>query len=324
MPILRIEKSKLEVVYYDPRAKREVRQIRDTKLFIIKCDNEKCKKVFERKQIKKYRKQERYYCCPSCHHNSEQNKKMLPKKFREYYDGLSQEEKEDVNRVNIESHNTPEYREKISQIVKGVWANRTEEEVEEIGNKISVTMVENWENKTEEEKQKWVEWGKKHSREYWDSFDENNPAPPSWIAGLTKETDERVALIAEKISGENNYGWKGGVRKLLTEVRNHKNFHKLWRLPIFMRDNFKCMKCGSKEELHVHHNKEPMAKILHKLKDKFSGYDPENLSHKKLLAKQIVEHHINNNISGITLCKKCHMRLHSKKGLEGFNDPNQK
>ena len=85
-------------------------------------------------------------------------------------------------------------------------------------------------------------------------------------------------------SKENHWNWKGGV-SLLNDNRDSAEY-KEWRRAVYVRDNYKCVKCGSKEKLNAHHLKS------------WTIY-PE------------LRYDINN---GITLCEKCHIKLHQEKG----------
>jgi hypothetical protein len=89
-------------------------------------------------------------------------------------------------------------------------------------------------------------------------------------------------------SGENNHFWKGGVdRKEYKHYRNGEYIR--WRKAVFERDNYTCLKCGIKSGngesvfLHPHHIK--------------------SYTHFPDL-RYVVK-------NGVTLCKECHMELHS-------------
>jgi hypothetical protein len=76
-----------------------------------------------------------------------------------------------------------------------------------------------------------------------------------------------------------------------------------------IRDGFKCVKCGSTNDLQVHHDKETMAKIVRVF---VPPTTPENLpfEEKQKLTEQIIDYHVKNLVSGVTLCHDCHSKLH--------------
>lgn len=159
----------------------------------------------------------------------------------------------------------------------------------------------------------------------------------TWCKGKTKETDERIRNLAEKtkktinsnpkelkrrsefmkeqrrngnlptLYGPNSSQWKGGVSEINNIARNDKRLYDEWKYPILIRDGFKCIKCGSSDNLHIHHDKEQMCEIVQK--HCVADIDISDFELKKSIASKIVDYHIN-NVSGITLCSKCHNDLH--------------
>jgi len=85
--------------------------------------------------------------------------------------------------------------------------------------------------------------------------------------------------------GEKCHLWKGGITPKNTRIRMSIEY-RLWREAVFARDNWTCQNCGKRDGgyLHAHHIKP------------FS-------THPKLRVA------LNN---GLTLCKKCHLIIHSK------------
>lgn len=86
--------------------------------------------------------------------------------------------------------------------------------------------------------------------------------------------------------GENHWNWKGGI-----SVQNDKRDsaeYKQWRLAVYKRDNYCCVKCGSKEKLNAHHLKS------------WKNY-PQ--------LRYVVA-------NGVTLCEKCHIKYHQENGYD--------
>ena len=69
-----------------------------------------------------------------------------------------------------------------------------------------------------------------------------------WSKGLTKELDIRLV----KISGENNWNWKGG--KYTENYRERRRFQREIQKSVFERDNYTCQLCYIRGGiLHVDH-----------------------------------------------------------------------
>jgi len=98
------------------------------------------------------------------------------------------------------------------------------------------------------------------------------------------------------ISGENHFNWKDGATSTNILIRNSMKY-KEWHRNILERDNFVCQHCGVVGgTLHAHHTF-PFADILRfwdikSLDDAYACRELWNLD------------------NGITLCKKCHMKIH--------------
>jgi hypothetical protein len=89
-----------------------------------------------------------------------------------------------------------------------------------------------------------------------------------------------------KVKADNHWNWKGGITPLNEKIRNSSDIQN-WRAKVFMRDDYTCVNCKSKGGyLEAHHIKE------------FSKY-PD------------LRFEVDN---GITLCKPCHLKIHSKNG----------
>lgn len=86
--------------------------------------------------------------------------------------------------------------------------------------------------------------------------------------------------------GPEHHNWQGG--KSLQNDRHDSAQYKDWRLAVYQRDNYKCVKCGSKERINAHHIRS--WKYYPELR-----YDVDN---------------------GVTLCEKCHIALHQQYGYD--------
>lgn len=161
-----------------------------------------------------------------------------------------------------------------------------------------------------------------------------------WCYGLNKETDDRIKKLADKTKNtilndkdelkrrsdfmkkqrqngslptlykEKSSRWKGGVSSIQNIARSDKRLYEQWKYPILARDGFKCVECSNDKDLHIHHDKERYCDIIKKV---MTIDDYENINDygtKKRVTDKILEYHVKNNVSGITLCKNCHNKIH--------------
>lgn len=97
--------------------------------------------------------------------------------------------------------------------------------------------------------------------------------------------------------------WKGGITPLWFALRNSQKYID-WRNNVFKRDTYTCQHCNKAGELNAHHII-PFAKIIHDNNIKFIEDG--------LICEPLWD--VNN---GITLCKKCHKKLHKTEGRPKF------
>jgi 5-methylcytosine-specific restriction endonuclease McrA len=91
-----------------------------------------------------------------------------------------------------------------------------------------------------------------------------------------------------RMVGDKNPNWKGGktnYSRYTISIKGFKYKMRIWSAKVIERDNIQCKLCGSDENLNAHHI-EPVRNC--KLEILFD---------------------VNN---GITLCRKCHLRIHLK------------
>jgi hypothetical protein len=157
----------------------------------------------------------------------------------------------------------------------------------------------------------------------------------SWCKGLTTKTDIRVKEYGKLVSnaftddrkreyavrmrknrlngtiptlyGKSSSQWNGGTTPINNMVRSDKRLYENWIYPILKRDEFKCVDCNSTKQLEVHHNDKTMADIISEFVDKSKEY---TFDEKKSIVSDVIQYHTLENVSGVTLCKNCHTKLH--------------
>lgn len=163
---------------------------------------------------------------------------------------------------------------------------------------------------------------------------------PAWNRGLTRETDSRVsqygqtnssALQADKERrskraescrrqwtdgrihapvGPRHGQWKGGVSTL--QQRCRARLYESWSRPIMIRDVFQCQRCHNAKggDLCVHHDVERFAAILSKI---VAGRNVMMMTFEEqgLVVDSVIEYHLLNQTSGLTLCRNCHDAVHA-------------
>jgi hypothetical protein len=161
--------------------------------------------------------------------------------------------------------------------------------------------------------------------------------PSSWLRGVTMTIEERKIKVGnlnrnkklsketrQKLSdtrkrniesgkililrGKDAPNWRGGYSSIRDLCYSSKLLYTEWKFPILIRDKFTCQHCGSNKSLTVHHNQEKMSTIYHKLVSKDIDATILEFYEKQKIAEKIAKYHIDNNVSGITLCKSCHKK----------------
>ena len=159
-----------------------------------------------------------------------------------------------------------------------------------------------------------------------------------WNDGLTKETDNRVLENTKKSKksinsnpkelkrrathmkkmrnndirfqskfGKESANWKGGTSPINSMIRSNKRLYTDWIYPILIEQRFTCQECNSTKKLEVHHDKETMAEIIQKFVSKEDEY---TFDEKRDIMNKVIDYHIENQVSGKTLCNDCHKELH--------------
>jgi len=135
-------------------------------------------------------------------------------------------------------------------------------------------------------------------------FGENNPM---YNKKHTLATKQKMSISRTGKIGENATAWKGGINTLTRRVKGFQ-YRNGWYKNIYIRDNFKCVKCTSTHKIEAHHIK-PIKTIVNEIKNKFKNDDEAYL----FLIKQNIITDVNLT-NGITLCRECHIKEHINMG----------
>lgn len=160
----------------------------------------------------------------------------------------------------------------------------------------------------------------------------------TWNEGLTSETDVRVKKLGKIISerytpeikkqyaermsqmrcdgtvptlyGPKSSRWQGGVSSIQQIARSSKRLYDEWKYPILVRDGFKCTQCNNTQSLHVHHDAESFSDIIKKVMTIDDCKNISDFERKKLVSEKVIDYHVKNIVTGVTLCYECHNKIH--------------
>lgn len=164
-----------------------------------------------------------------------------------------------------------------------------------------------------------------------------------WNKGLTKESDPRIVKYGKAGSksimsnhdlrkrrsermtmqratgitmtptGPDHPKWKGGTSQLGALCHGNNRLYQEWKFPKLQAANFKCERCGSSEQLHVHHDVELMSEIVNHYRwTLYPDIEGElDWNGKNVIVEAVVDHHLGEDVSGLVLCRSCHDDEHA-------------
>lgn len=231
-------------------------------------------------------------------HLTEENKKKISEALKNYYS--SNVGKDRIVQIREEckyrkcekhpffgKHHTQETKNKISEAKKGKHYPKMSE----------------------------AQKGKKHTKEHNSKISESLKGNKNPFYGKkhTEETKQKIREARLKMNfgdmykGKNNPQWKGGVTPITVQIKNSIKYRR-WRQDIFIRDDFTCLKCGTKGgNLNVHHIKS-FSDFIEEIKNLLPLFS--------LYEGAMIYSPMWDKGNGITLCKKCHYKLHCKNNKE--------
>lgn len=141
--------------------------------------------------------------------------------------------------------------------------------------------------------------------------------------GLTPEIRERISQTLKKKGihpphgkGPDHPNWKGGVATIYQRLYGGSELFHAWKRPILVRDEFTCQRCkrdGTRVKLHVHHDVERMNSVVRRVViGLFPDADLRELSFEEQgqAMVAVIDCHVQEKISGLTLCEECHRKEH--------------
>lgn len=150
---------------------------------------------------------------------------------------------------------------------------------EESKKKMSESCKKRWKDKKYRERMRKVHLGQKA----WNKGTKGimKPNSTSFKKGEHPSKKTEFKKGDERITGENNPNWKGGVSYGNEKIR-HSLEYVAWRNEVYKKDGWTCRICGSKKKIVAHHLK------------LFSEFPELRFS-------------VDN---GIVLCRSCHLKVH--------------
>jgi hypothetical protein len=150
-----------------------------------------------------------------------------------------------------------------------------------------------------------------------------------WNRGKTKENDSEYAAICERaynsekekdrrstfmskqwqtgiivpLTGSAHPNWKGGTSTISTLCHGSSRLYKLWKFPALQLAGFRCERCGSVDDLHVHHSATRMAEIIHQCAP---TSDEISWEEQAAWVERVIDWHVEHAPPAEVLCHRCH------------------
>ena len=150
-----------------------------------------------------------------------------------------------------------------------------------------------------------------------------------WNRGKTKENDSDFAKLCESaygsdkerkrksemmtrhwqtgiivpLTGSAHPQWKGVTSTISTLCHGSSRLYKLWKFPALQLAGFRCERCGSVDDLHVHHSATRMAEIIHQCAP---TSDEISWEEQAAWVERVIDWHVEHAPPAEVLCHRCH------------------
>ena len=116
-------------------------------------------------------------------------------------------------------------------------------------------------------------------------------------------SENRLSGIVPSLTGSSHPNWKGGTSTIGVLCHGSSRLYKLWKFPTLQLAGFRCERCGSVDELHVHHSEIRMAEIIHTcapMSDEISWEE------QAAWVERVIDWHVEHPPPAEVLCRRCH------------------
>jgi len=153
-----------------------------------------------------------------------------------------------------------------------------------------------------------------------------------WNRGKTKENDPEFAAICEKayssdkeklrrsnemsrqwqtgvivpLTGSSHSQWKGGTSSIGALCHGSNRLYQLWKFPALQRASFKCERCSSTKDLHVHHSETRMAEIIKLCANNNTIEFVPSWEEQAAWVERVIDWHVEKSSAAEVLCRSCH------------------
>ena len=95
------------------------------------------------------------------------------------------------------------------------------------------------------------------------------------------------------------------INKTVKECQNNNKLYLEWEVPKLTSVEFRCERCAARGDLHAIHDRETLSEIVLMMERKLNPHGMTDKMTRDTVKKAVIDYHIENNISGVVLCRAC-------------------